>query len=411
MNSYIFFLGNNPALSAIELVTTLKREGLLPRIKAGREKFLWLDLPESLPDDFLSCLGGVDRIAKLRAKQESAWTAEELAQVLSPAPSKFNLGISTLNIGDGYDVRRIGFEVKKLFKQEAVKVKFILPQKRGGRLNAAQIIFNKLTSPPNKELTIIKCGDEYLLAETVQIQDIQAYEKRDTSRPVRDARVGMLPPKLAQIMLNLVPSFPGRPPTILDPFCGLGTILQEGYLMGYRVIGSDISERMVEASRKNLASLESAAGPVISLHNVREAFPGELAGKIDAVVTEPDLGEPLTSPLPRTALEKRMRESEGLYLDFFKNIRSVLKDEAWIVFALPAFANKSVDKVAYDCLPDGFLDEVRKLGYSLSQLLPDELKQNYRVSERGTIIYARPDALLGRELTLWHTRKPEGQHN
>jgi hypothetical protein len=35
------------------------------------------------------------------------------------------------------------------------------------------------------------------------VQDIDAYAERDFERPMRDAFVGMLPPKLAQIMLNL----------------------------------------------------------------------------------------------------------------------------------------------------------------------------------------------------------------
>jgi len=257
MSSYVFFLGSNPTLSAVELVTTLKRQGYVPQIEIAEAEYILLGLEKTLPDNFLKCLGGVNRIAKLLAKQSRLWEAEGLVDMLSPTRGKFNLGISTLNI-DGDYAKRVGFEVKKLLKKEDVKVKFILPKEKGGQLNSAQVIFNKLTSPPNKELTVIGHEDEYLLVETKQIQDIQAYEKRDTGRPVRDARVGMLPPKLAQIMLNLVPDFVSQPPVILDPFCGLGTILQEGYLMGYEMIGSDVSERMVEASRKNIDALDAS---------------------------------------------------------------------------------------------------------------------------------------------------------
>lgn len=416
INSYIFFLGSNSTLSAIELMTTLIRRGYAPQIELAEAEFIWLNTAATLPGDFLQTLGGIDRIARLRARQKQIWSAEELVEALSPTADKFSLGISTLNIDGNYDARKIGFEVKKLLRRKGVKAKFILPKLKGGQLNAAQIIFNKLTAEPNKEITIIAGkGKEYLLAETKQIQDIQAYEERDTGRPVRDARVGMLPPKLAQIMLNLVPNFSVDPPVILDPFCGLGTIVQEGYLMGYEMLGCDVSERMVEASSRNLASrvlsrrFLPARSPATSIfkHDVREAFPDDLVNKFDAVVTEPDLGEPLTTPLPQVELKQRMQESAELYLDFFRNIRLVLKDDAWIVFALPAFASKAT----YSCLPGSFLDEVRKLGYSLNQLLPDELKQYYEASGRGTVIYARPDALVGRELTLWHTRKREDQHN
>ena len=136
-----------------------------------------------------------------------------------------------------------------------------------------------------------------------------------------------------------------------------------------------------------------------------------MAGKIDAVVTEPDLGKPITTPLPRRELEERIQRSRKLYLKFFTNIRPVLKDEAWVVFALPAFRLRSIGKDVFTLFPTDFLDEVRKLGYRFSQLLPQELKHYYEASERGTLIYARPDALVGRELTLWHTRKRGDRHN
>jgi tRNA G10 N-methylase Trm11 len=59
---------------------------------------------------------------------------------------------------------------------------------------------------------------------TIACQDIDAYTKRDTSKS-RDMVVGMMPPKLAQIMINLATE--GRKEIIYDPFCGLGTILIE----------------------------------------------------------------------------------------------------------------------------------------------------------------------------------------
>ena len=86
------------------------------------------------------------------------------------------------------------------------------------------------------------------------MQDIESYTKRDRERPKRDAKVGMLPPKLAQIIINLaagqlpeeklqnICDIPlGEPiprrllgQTVLDPFCGTGVILQEASADGLR---------------------------------------------------------------------------------------------------------------------------------------------------------------------------------
>lgn len=447
MEMYLFFLGSNPTLSAVECWTTLQREKLAPCIKAANDRFILFNLARELPAGWLKRLGGTDRIAAVAGRQDHLWEVEELAGKLSPTAKKFSLGISTLNMGDEY-AKSVGLKIKKLFKAKDVRVRFILPQGKSSRLNAAQVIFNQLTSLPNRELTIIKCDEEYLLAETIQVQDIQAYERRDTRRPVRDARVGMLPPKLAQIMLNLVPEFADSPPVILDPFCGVGTVVQEGCLMGYKMIGSDVSERMVKATEKNLRWVMSigASGteflPRLSLaprhslptgrqarggrphllgknypqrrlfvHDVRDSFPDDLTDKVDAVVTEPDLGEPLSAPLPRAEMAARWRQSAKLYKDFFINVRPVLKDGGGVIMALPAFRQGLTKNSGFNLFPLSFLDEVGELGYCWSQLLPYELKQYYEASERGSIIYARPDALVGRELTLWHIKKPGAQHN
>ena len=128
-------------------------------------------------------------------------------------------------------------------------------------------------------------------------------------------------------------------------------------------------------------------------------------------MTEPDLGEPISTPLPRAELETRTGKSAKLYLKFFANIRPALKDGGWVVFALPAFRKSLGRNSGFNLFPASFLDEVKRLGYCWNQLLPDELKQYYEASERGSIIYARPDALVGRELTLWHIKKLGARHN
>jgi tRNA G10 N-methylase Trm11 len=56
----------------------------------------------------------------------------------------------------------------------------------------------------------------------------------------------MIPPKLAQVMINLArrdeADFQDK--ILFDPFCGSGTILMEAYLMGIKnIIGSDLSDR------------------------------------------------------------------------------------------------------------------------------------------------------------------------
>ena len=73
-------------------------------------------------------------------------------------------------------------------------------------LSSAQVLHNKLTHRGSWELLLVRGGDKTYLAQTLFVQNIEAYAARDQARPKRDARVGMLPPKLAQILINSLAS-------------------------------------------------------------------------------------------------------------------------------------------------------------------------------------------------------------
>jgi tRNA G10 N-methylase Trm11 len=407
MLQYIFFLGSHPALSATECFAVLNREKFSPKIISAQNEFMVVEVNDDLPKDFLKTIGGTDRIARVIAKQADPWNAEQIFKTLpSVSKNKFTVGISTVGMPDGYN-KETSKELKKVFKGEGKGMRFVLPAGRKTRLNAAQVLFNKLCEEPNRELWIVKHQDKFYLAETQEVQDIQAYEVRDTKRPLRDAKVGMLPPKLAQVMLNLVPNSDNSSMTIFDPFCGMGTILQEGWLMKHKMIGSDASDRMVDASTVNLDwvmskfEVDKNNEPEVFEHDVRQHFPDNLHNSIDAVVTEPYLGKPISAPLPQDEVDERISSLSELYLRFFADISPTLKENAYILMVLPAVKKQSKNGEVFEYFPTSFIDHVSDIGYSLDQLVPKEIKQYFSSTSRDTLLYARPDAWVGREITLW----------
>ena len=83
------------------------------------------------------------------------------------------------------------------------------------------------------------------------VQPFEEFGARDYARPSRDDLSGMLPPKLAKIMINLAQAKENS--LILDTFCGSGTILQEALIMGYlNLIGFDSSPKAIKDSQANL---------------------------------------------------------------------------------------------------------------------------------------------------------------
>ncbi len=143
-------------------------------------------------------------------------------------------------------------------KTEALKLKQILVrhgrsvrvvESRDKALPTATSLHNGLSGKNAKKCELIKVDKDWY--RVVGVQDIDAYTKRDQARPARDAKVGMLPPKLAQILINLCGPLPAGS-RVLDPFCGTGVVLQEALLMGYTAYGTDLSDRMIEYSQRNL---------------------------------------------------------------------------------------------------------------------------------------------------------------
>lgn len=401
---YVFFFGTHPDLSWAELTRVLARDGLSFALQARSPRVVVLSVARELPRHFIDQLGGTIRIGRVLARQLTPWTAGGVLAVCSLVARKFSIGLSILSPG-GLRAAELGRELKRQLKKSGYTMKFILPQTAGQPLNAAQVLFHRLTEAPNAELVFFRLHGEFWLATTTQIQDIRLYTQRDRERPYRDAARGMLPPKVAQMMLNLAPGTGSSPPRVLDPFCGTGTLVLEGMLLGWTMIGSDKREVMVQATRANAQWLQQAfprlarLQPRCFVHDVHRPFPSFLHGQCTAVVTEPYLGRALRSPLPRRALLTQQRELAALYTSFFAHARALFAGEGRIVLALPVVRQRgSHGDLA---MPQSFLDGVARLGYCLERLSS---------TARGTLMYSRPRALVGREITLWLIKKQEAQH-
>ena len=126
---------------------------------------------------------------------------------------------------------------------------------------------------------------------------------------------------------------------LLDPFCGVGTILQEAMISGIDVIGVDIDNESVEASRENLNWLKDK-------YNLKNNFriikgdSGKLAryfgrNEVHAVATEPDLG-PYYRKIPsREEVNSVVKTLENLYSDFFLGLRQVMRKKGKVAIVLP----------------------------------------------------------------------------
>lgn len=133
---------------------------------------------------------------------------------------------------------------------------------------------------------------------------------------------GSMSPKLARGMVNLARAKKGS--TVLDPFCGTGGILIEAGIVGARVIGTDIDEKMVDGTKKNLEYCN------IKDYNI---FQGDaryitLEEKVDAIVTDPPYG---------ISASTAGIDSKKIYEESLVSMQELLKEDGYICMATPHY--------------------------------------------------------------------------
>jgi len=111
----------------------------------------------------------------------------------------------------------------------------------------------------NLELLIGLENSFSYIAATLGICDQDAFNKRGIYRPERpEGWIYGMAPNYAKALVNLSEVKQGD--VLLDPFCGIGTILQEAVLNGIKIFGVDINKECVDASRQNLKYISKEYG-------------------------------------------------------------------------------------------------------------------------------------------------------
>lgn len=407
MTQSIFILGRQPALGLAELESLLGSETLS---KIGDNAALADVNPQ---DVNFARLGGSTRLAKLLTylpytdwKQIEAYIAQELPKhVCCLAPGKIRFGLSIYGLKTNTNqINTSALAMKKVVKNAGRSIR-VVPNKTP-ELNTAQVLHNRLAETLGMELLLIKDGDRTVLAQTVAVQDIEAYTARDQARPKRDARVGMLPPKLAQIIVNMAGSHTlsstGLRPTaeetanarlihpdpskLLDPFCGTGVVLQEALLMGYDAYGTDIEERMIDYSHENLdwlATKQNVAGKTYLLET------GDATNytwqSFDVIACETYLGRPFSALPPARILDEVMRDVDVIHRKFLKNVASQTNTGFRMCIAVPAWKSKSGFKHLKT------LDSLEELGYT---------RVSFVHASNEDLLYYRESQIVARELVV-----------
>jgi tRNA G10 N-methylase Trm11 len=390
----LFILGRQPAIGRAELESLFGTDHVEP---LGEHAAVCDIVPQDIS---FKRIGSSIRLAKpVGETSKQTWpdiarAAIKLLPALLdylPVEGKLKLGVSVFGLDVATDqLLRTGLELKKACKKAGRSAR-VVPNTEA-TLNSAQVLHNQLTGELGIELLFIKAGGKVHLAQTVAVQDIDAYARRDQGRPKRDAFVGMLPPKLAQTLVNLGvgQQLPSDETVVLDPFCGTGVVLQEALLMGYGAYGTDLEPRMVDYSRANLEWLTTHGVETTPALEAGDATTHQWTHPFSVVAGETYLGRPLSSwPNPET-LQNITSTCNLIIQKFLRNLAGQIPRGTRLCLAVPAWQ-----------APDGrlhrlsLLDQLEVLGYN---------RVSFSWANEQEMVYRRPDQLVAREL-LVITRK------
>ncbi len=381
MNNIFFIFGNHPDLSLAELNALLDcRKG-----EVLNEKLFYLPNTFNLvPNSFIDQLGGTVKIGEVlevfssdEKKEALEFIKKLIIKEAKNSDNKFNFGLSDYSLN--FLPNNFGLSLKKELKKQNISSRFVFSQE--AILSSVLVGQNKLVS---RGIEIIVASDKgkILIGKTKAIQDFKDLSKRDYGRPARDDHSGMLPPKLAKIMINLA-GYGDESSVLLDPFCGSGTILTEAVLSGYqKIIGADISKKAINDSKLNLQwtkdryNLSSIDARFInrSVLNLTKVIKEK---SVDCIITEPYLGP--QRGLKNINLVKE--ELEDLYSQSLAKFSQILKDDGLIVMIWPVFFGNNYIN------PD----------YNAWDLVEFENLSN---NKRKTLLYGRQGQKVWREIVV-----------
>jgi len=323
---YLFVLGRNVELSIAEIKSFLEKESISYRIISNISNGLLIEVNKNLPKGIVEKLGGTISIGEVLAEGNFEKISKELDKqnLYDGKSNKLNYVIYDFHGKNFEDVRSY---LKYRFKEEKLKA---TEKKLTGniKLQGGEFVPNIISNLIQEQFFVF----ENNFGKITETCDYEKIEKRDMEKPVRRESLS-ISPRLAKILINL--SQVKENEILLDPFCGIGTILQEALLQKINVIGVDKDKLATENAKLNLKWFNFSDK---DYQIINEDSSKVKIQNVEAVATEPDLGELLTKVPNEEKAKQIILGFEKLMINVIKNLKKNVKGR--IVFTSPLIKTK-----------------------------------------------------------------------
>jgi tRNA G10 N-methylase Trm11 len=324
-------------------------------------------------------LAGVHKVVVPVTLQPKSWLAsiKELEALLDEFDDSFNFSVSLYAPQGASDaeyeyiastllatIRKAGFR----------KANLIRPR------NGTEVLTQEIVSRKIIDFVVVRLGDDYWVGITSFIPETQQFQLRSNERPVVSADIS-ISSRLAKVLLNLSGVKKGQ--TVLDPFCGSGTVLSEALLTGTNGIGVDRDRVRIENAKRNLEWLSKTRGVSNSSYSLRVGDATRLEDimngeKVDAVVSEPIFLPKIDYAPTLDKARKLIRNSSRLYSESLYSISSVVKKGGRVVIVTPSLRTAADREVSV------VLENVEEVGLRPFRPAPHHFDYPVKISHEKT---------------------------
>jgi len=429
MPTYIFVSGKNWMLSLAEIVAYFQARETKFKVEYFSREFFVLKV-EGLNALVINDLGGTIKVGIAKTKlatetvkqaflEKNKQSRKQITEVLGTSRLVDGMAQSSEKVLFGVSVycaedtlrplsravqRSVGSAIKNELAGFSKKSKFMgfSKDRKLAQLSHVEVLKKNLVENQAEVLFCVGRKETWV-ATTVAAHNPFEFQKRDVYKP-NQRTIFAMPPRLARMMVNLSSCNVGK--ILLDPFCGVGTVLQEALLERAKVVGMDVNGWCVKAAAENLEWLKGEYGLEGADFRVVQGDVGGLISKIgqdavDCVVSEPDLGPALRQVPTGPYAQKIITKLEPLYFVFVEQAYRVLGAGGRLVLATPYIKTRSGQSVT---LRIEF--EAEKAGFSRvypfsKDIFSEGIGRIERLVGTGSLVEMDERHKIGREIHIF----------
>jgi tRNA G10 N-methylase Trm11 len=428
--TYVLISGKNWKLSLAELIAFLEARGIRFEARQISREFFVVDIENGAGTLNIEDLGGTLKIGAAKADfatqtlekaflQKNKQAREQLrreiaasnavAEMLEAAPAKNVFGVSVYCADDSLrpvskSIQRfVGSSIKRELAAHGRKSSFMgfAVNREKPQLSHVEVL--KKNFVENKAETLFCIGKKQTVAATtVAVHNPFEFQKRDVDKPMQ-RKIFAISPRLAKIMVNLAACTAEK--LLVDPFCGVGAILQEALLAKARVVGVDINPWCVKAATANLEwlkkeyALKGAEYAVVKGDALRLAE--KLGEEVDCIVTEPDLGPALRQVPTAPYAGKILARLKPLYWGFLEEAYRVLKKGGRLVLVAPYMRTRSGKPVTMPVGAKAVSIGFKRVYLFQEKVFAEEVEVKREMADMASFVDAEERHKVGREIFVF----------